>query len=73
MIDSTIINVSPLQVLAMSKIFIGKLARGRALTPTRNFQIEQTWTDSGGTHLYVTHGGDKFHISARGRTVKLDS
>lgn len=71
-VNHTNLNISPFQVLAMAKIFMGNAGSVRKRTHARNFKIDQTWTPTGGTHLYVEHGGDKFHISARGRVVKLD-
>lgn len=42
------------------------------LPRTAKLKIQQTWSESGGTHLYAcTPVGDEFHIAANGNITDL--
>lgn len=42
------------------------------LGPAQRLKLQQTWSESGGTHLYVrVDGEDEYHIAANGNVTSL--
>lgn len=42
------------------------------MKPDDRMDLMQTYTDSGGTHLYVRHKGQEFHVAANGNATLLN-
>lgn len=69
-IESNLVEISPKQIEALHDL----CAENSATGGDRNVDVEQTYSKSGGTHLYVKFRKTNhyYHISARGRTTKLE-
>lgn len=60
------------KVIGLSQAQCDKLAELSApLGPTGRLMVQQTKTDSGGTHLYVRRGDDEWHVGRDGNALKM--
>ena len=73
-IEHQVVRLSYAQVEALAEAWEELGARSDAANSQREITLEQTYTDTGGTHLYARRRGEGIvlHVSARGHVVELD-